>query len=726
MVRKLLLCMVAFFIGMATCAATNQVGMDSCKTVKLVNGKKLKSLIGKDEIGSIKKLVFQGYMMLTLKDYEFLCKLPALEVLECSEKVAEEIRYRADDEKNTHCLKIKDLILTDRRIRDYAYTYKGKSLSEDMREYKSFDKKLSFFFRIKPERYSETFPTIERVTYKNYTFKLSSGDTPDKVYFPHEGDWRVFVSSDSCLVYEKKNVNKDFDGYIVVTKDSIEGGLNQARYVNLSLLKDKANPHKIFIPKNVRYIYNDMNLDQKKEITEVEIEEGDKLLYIDHDVLYRINANTLTFNRPVHIVSTAFEHINFETLTFNKYVENIEKDAFRDANINTITFNGEVDNIEDNAFGENTKVVIFKQVPKNAKPAFGACEEFYIPKGSESKFIGWGFPELSLYTPDYKPASYTLKMEKPNSIMSVLPKEKLEQADSLTIIGFMYETDVKALNLCKRLRYLDLSKTIITYSPEKRAEMKANAEMWSSIFSSLGAIADAKYNDYSMSTLDHAYAKGISKLMQDALVTKAEVGCIIPKWTLVGLRKLTTLILPERASEIEENAITGCVSLKNVKLPKFLQYIGKGCFADCTSLENVDFPSTLKYIGCSGSNGQKGAFANSSIRKMDLSKCYFENNAYDYGKCWKYSVESIKKIIEFKLPKGVTSVKIGGTKSAVLYVPANVKYLDAWDFDTIHFASPTPPELGNNIGFPRVIYIPKGSTTAYYSVFGDKVTYKEE
>ena len=730
MVRKLLLCMVAFLIGMATCAATNQVGNDSCKTVNLVYGKKLKSLINKDEIGSIKKLVLvcnrNSAFTFTPKDYEFLCKFPTLEVLACPEIIVSKIQHIADDEKKTHCLKIKDLILTDGRIRDYTYTYKGKSLSEDMREYESFNERLASRFRIKPEKYSETFPTIERVTYKNYTFKLSSGDTPDKVYFPHEGDWRVFVSSDSCLVYEKKNVNKDFDGYIVVTKDGMEGGLNQARYVNLSLLKERKNPHKIFIPKNVRYINNDMNSDQKKEITEVEIEEGDKLLYINYNVFYGTNANTLTFNRPIQIVSNAFGYTNFETLTFNKCVENIEKDAFKDANINTITFNGEVDNIEENAFGENTKVVIFKQVPQNAKPAFGACEEFYIPKGSESNFIGWGFPELSLYTPDYKPASYTLKMEKPNSIMSVLPKEKLERADSLTIIGFMYETDVKVLNLCKRLRYLDLSKTIITYSPEKRAEMKANAEMWSSIFSSLGAIADAKYNDYSMSTLDHAYAKGFTKLMQNALVTKAEIGCIIPKRTLVGLRKLTTLILPERASKIEDNAITGCVSLKNVKLPKFLQYIGSGCFADCTSLENVDFPSTLNYLGCSGSYGQKGAFANSSLRKMDLSKCYFENNAYDYGKCWKYSVGSIKNLIEIKLPKGVTSVKVGGNKSAVLYVPANIKYLDAWDFDTIHFASPTPPEFRNDYGFHSVIYIPKGSTTAYYSVFGDKVTYKEE
>lgn len=389
--------------------------------------------------------------------------------------------------------------------------------------------------------------------------------------------------------------------------------------------------------------------------------------------------------------------------------------------------------ISERAFKEVTQSIYFKQIPKRIEKNFpwvgdtswdkkAICKEYYVPVGCETRLIKMGIPKDYVYPTGYKPITLTIELKKPNSILSSLQIDNLKYIDSLTIVGFLYETDLEVLNECKTLRYLDLSKTIITYSPEKQAEMKANAEMWSSIFSSLGTIADAKYNDYSMSTLDHAYAKGFTKLMQDALVTKAEVGCIIPKRTLVGLRKLTTLILPERASEIEENAITGCVSLKNVKLPKFLQYIGSGCFADCTSLENVDFPSTLNYLGCDGSGGQKGAFANSSIRKMDLSKCHFRGN---YGSDWRYGLSSLT---ELRLPQGVTNVKAGTDRDnkAVLYVPANVKYLDAWDFDTIHFASPTPPEFRSDHGFPSVIYIPKGSTTAYYSVFGDRVTYKEE
>ena len=720
---------------MTTCAATNQVGNDSCKTVKLVDGKKLKSLIGKDEIGSIKKLILQGDM-LTLKDYEFLNKMSALETLDISSYEDFKFDFRKQISGTEYPKWVKIQKPTNLKT---IITYCGwenpvdsKGLQEDF----DFFKYLSFNVKsaLDHQKWSSLmwsdngqyenllflqvlFPGIERIYLKNvipvkslYTTKL-----PDKFYvFPYE-HWLVSLLHSNIVLLEKRSDDKDFKGFNLVTKDfaenEIDCNLSQAIYADASALRLKNNPKKIFIPKNIRYINDDTV--SLKTCTDIEFEEGDDTLYVASNAFSEIQGKEITINRPIYICNNAFGC--FETVTFNKVASYISERAFR----------------------EVTQSIYFKQIPKRIEKNFpwagdtgwdkkAICKEYYVPVGCETRFIEMGIPEDYVYPAGYKPITLTIELKKPNSILSSLQIDNLKYIDSLTIVGFLYETDLKVLNECKNLRYLDLSKTIITYSPEKRAEMKANAKMWSSIFSSLGAIADAKYNDYSMSTLDHAYAKGFTKLMQNALVTKAEIGCIIPKWTLVGLRKLTTLILPERASEIEDNAITGCVSLKNVKLPKFLQYIGSGCFADCTSLENVDFPSTLNYLGCSGSYGQKGAFANSSLRKMDLSKCYFENNAYDYGKCWKYSVGSIKNLIEFKLPKGVTSVKVGGNKSAVLYVPANIKYLDAWDFDTIHFASPTPPEFRNDYGFHSVIYIPKGSTTAYYSVFGDKVTYKEE
>ena len=725
MVRKLLLCMVAFLIGMATCAATNQVGNDSCKTVNLVYGKKLKSLIDKDEIGSIKELILQGDM-LTLKDYEFLNKMSALETLDISsyKDFRNDFRKQISGTEYPKWVKIQKptnlkTIITDHGWKnpvdskglqeDFAFF---KYLSSDIERSVEFEKWSSGIHHGQYENllfWQVLFPGIERIYLKNVipVKSLYATKLPDKFYvFPYE-HWLVSLLHSNIVLLEKRSVDNDFKGFNLVTKDfaenEIDCNLSQAIYVDASALRLKNNPKKIFIPKNIRYINDDTV--SLKTCTDIEFEEGDDTLYVASGTFSEIQGKNLTINRPVYICNYAFGC--FETVTFNKVASYISKEAFR----------------------EVTQSIYFKQIPKRIEKGWyqkTICKEYYVPVGCETRLIEMGIPKDNVYPVGYKPITLTIELKKPNSILSSLQIDNLKYIDSLTIVGFLYETDLKVLNECKNLRYLDLSKTIITYSPEKRAEMKANAKMWSSIFSSLGAIADAKYNDYSMSTLDHAYAKGFTKLMQNALVTKAEIGCIIPKRTLVGLRKLTTLILPERASKIEDNAITGCVSLKNVKLPKFLQYIGSGCFADCTSLENVDFPSTLNYLGCSGSYGQKGAFANSSLRKMDLSKCYFENNAYDYGKCWKYSVGSIKNLIEFKLPKGVTSVKVGGNKSAVLYVPANIKYLDAWDFDTIHFASPTPPEFRNDYGFHSVIYIPKGSTTAYYSVFGDKVTYKEE
>lgn len=67
----------------------------------------------------------------------------------------------------------------------------------------------------------------------------------------------------------------------------------------------------------------------------------------------------------------------------------------------------------------------------------------------------------------------------------------------------------------------------------------------------MGAAADAKYNDFEMSTLDHAYAKGFAKLMEQSYqVSEADEGCIIPAYAMQNMQKLETLILPARASRI--------------------------------------------------------------------------------------------------------------------------------------------------------------------------------
>ena len=322
----------------------------------------------------------------------------------------------------------------------------------------------------------------------------------------------------------------------------------------------------------------------------------------------------------------------------------------------------------------------------------------------------------------------TIKLEKPNSILSALPLDVLKTIDSLTIVGFMYETDLVALQECKNLRYLNLSKSYVTYSPAKKSEIEARQQTLSFLFGLLGSVADEKYNNYEMDDLEHAYAKGFSKLISENIVTKAEEGCLIPADVLQELKNLETVILPLRASSIGENAFKQCDKLKNVKLPPYLVSIGNSAFSGCYNLSSISFPSTLKELG-------DGSFALTKIGVFDLSGSNFN------FKVWKHNFTGCR-ITKLLLPKGVSQFEIRCSelqKGAQVYVPDGVVRFDiCYRYEAhpkFHFRSQTPPRQtisvhmfdGDRWGLEgSTIYIPKGCTTEYYAKYGNSITYIEE
>ena len=145
----------------------------------------------------------------------------------------------------------------------------------------------------------------------------------------------------------------------------------------------------------------------------------------------------------------------------------------------------------------------------------------------------------------------------------------------------MYETDLKSLENCKNMRYLDLSRTYITYSPEKVKADRENQKYMAALFAFMGEVADAKFNNYEMGVMNHAYVKGFAKLMEQSFnVKEADPGCVIPADAFkIQMNRLEEVILPQRTSSIGNRAFHSCHALKNVKLPPYLQTIGTGAFA---------------------------------------------------------------------------------------------------------------------------------------------------
>lgn len=60
---------------------------------------------------------------------------------------------------------------------------------------------------------------------------------------------------------------------------------------------------------------------------------------------------------------------------------------------------------------------------------------------------------------------------------------------------------------------------------------------------------------------------------------------------------ITTVILPDTLTEINNDAFAGCTSLRGIYLPENVYVIGAGAFSGCTELEAICIPSSIRYIG---------------------------------------------------------------------------------------------------------------------------------
>lgn len=319
--------------------------------------------------------------------------------------------------------------------------------------------------------------------------------------------------------------------------------------------------------------------------------------------------------------------------------------------------------------------------------------------------------------------SYNIKVEKPGTILSYLPVDKLNEIEAVTVTGLLYETDLKVLSECKNLISVDLTNTYICFSPEVLKEKKANAEMWAGFAKAMGAVADMKYNNFDMSTSDYVYSKLFTKLLEEGSNTKeSDIKCVMPEGAFEDCLNLESIKFPTRCSVIEDKVCYGCSELKEVILPPYLQEINTGAFAYCKSLKGIKIPKTLTYIGWRTSYNNSCAFGNSGIEVLDLSECSFKNGE------WNCDLIGCEELKEVHFPKNITFVDDLSTKKGAHYYfsDTEVHFYHSMSLSNtnLHFRQATPPNLHNPTG--TTFYIPKGATTAYYAQFGKNNKYIEE
>ena len=696
------------------------MGQKEC-VVNLEKSGKLGSVVNKKEIPSITKLTIKGGSDIVLdeKDGKFIEKMTALDTLDISGISNSFHKCRMPF---SH---IKHLILFDGNFKSTNHDSNETSYEKDIKDFE-FIANLDRSLANEGNYYLRCFPNLQSLSFKNNIHLSFSICVPELIYFADYEDWRGAIKKDGTLLIEKKEIAKNFKGFHIISPRLVANGeelnLSEAIYIGKFAYWRDRGISKLSIPQSVRYI----DREGCSGVKQVQFEEGDELLYVATYAFGDLNNKQIIINRPVFIGDRGFEHSCPELVEFNKDVVYIGEKAFN--------------------YEKGVKKLVFKKVPQNMANYF-VCAigdnynflDVVIPYGSKSEFLKHHIPESFLREQGTSRLALTVKLEKPNSILSVLPIDKLPNIDSLTIIGYMYETDVEVLNDCKNLRYLDLSRAYITYSPEEKKNIQQSQEAFKALFSFLGVAADAKYHDGNMTTLDYAFTKGFTRLVSESpdQISEADNGCIIPSRSFQKMKCLETVILPYRASKIGELSFKYCSSLKNVVLPPHLKRIGAGCFHGCKSLQNIDIPASVKSIGRadqgSGILDGEGSFTATGLTKLDLSKCVFDESTGPGGLVkWSFTARDNEALKEIRVPQGITHLEltIPEKEGMTVYFPASITYFRS-SFrknSTIHFKSMTPPKADDytyKIQNSNV-YVPKGSTTAYYSAFGSTNKYIEE
>ena len=327
-----------------------------------------------------------------------------------------------------------------------------------------------------------------------------------------------------------------------------------------------------------------------------------------------------------------------------------------------------------------------------------------------------------------------ISLKKPSTLLSVIPLDVLGDIDSLTIVGFMYETDTEVITKeCKNLRYLDISNTVTMMSPEALRKKQESTDALKNYIKAMGIVADAKFWNGEMGAVEYVYAKMFTDIEKIGnKVTKSEDVCVIPHNAFNNMYKLETVILPARCWEIGQRAFQYCEQLKKVVLPKYLERIHTGAFSNCANLTSIDFPATITYMGeYSYGDYIFSAFANTPIQKIDLSKCK------NFSQRWLCSLTGCGSLRELHFPSNLKVIeqldeKLRKNSNAKFYIPATVNdiggfaYRGEWENVEIHFKGATPPSQDKGSVKNSTVYVPKGCTTAYYARFGNTNKYIEE
>lgn len=561
---------------------------------------------------TVERLQITG--ILNSDDMAFLSQLPNLMELDLSNAKFEEYDRTAKQYKN-------------------QYIQRGKLNISGFRELKSL---------ILPTEYNNyTFTGINvlngalpKTAYLKIPAKCTfSSDTPEGIYF-----YKVEFTGETKKYWDK---NKERQSSIFIDTLIVPAINDIACTANNHVL-----PFKIFTKKENKKILNRWNDDFDISILEqvdslgkgvfwkskleritipTNIKSIPSLCFYECENLKEVDLGEVT-----DISQCAFGKTNIERLKIPATVTDIEDYAFAFSNIKQLEFMGKY---APSIYHVN-EYEYFKRRDYNVKVYYGGenldfwrqCE-FIIPQGSYQTFAIGEWAKFALKEKGEK-NTHTITVEKAGTLATLFPEPLRASTDSLIIKGFLYDTDFEVIKQCKHLRFLDLSHSFVTISPET---LKKSDEERVFLANYLAFVADAakqqskdQYNSGQKNLgkhlgeqLEAMTLKTLAEELKKETI-KPNPQCQLHRNALEGLLDLKEVKLPLQLIYLP-SCLAGKKYLEQVTLPPSLKSIANYAFSGCSNLKSIEVPSTVQFLG-------QYAFRDcKSIAKIDLSNTVIEN-----------------------------------------------------------------------------------------------------
>ena len=383
---------------------------------------------------------------------------------------------------------------------------------------------------------------------------------------------------------------------------------------------------------------------------------------------YNVTANVLDLNKVKAIGQKAFYKSHIKELYIPATVQDINQYAFKgfgnDSEISTVFMEGEY------------------------APSIGSAYDyrdiqFIIPKGSRKNYEIGEWKKLKVLE-DGATTNFAFDVKQPGTLASLLTDEIRKDVTSLKLRGILYSEDIKLLEECLNLKYLDISETFIAQSPKELKEKQEESEYLAQMFVNMGVIAQSEYEHYRMSTTDNLQVQLLAKLGEMAKNQKitSDPNCQLPR---LGDTHVEELILPLQLQKVVAGHNMIPKTLKKMTLPPDLKEFSIYPHIDLTE---IVLPSAVKSIKLLGSN-----IGYDNLQLIDMSAC--ENPSIEIE-------GDYNKPLTIKFPETYTNlkVKIGG------YQPVNA-YFKRRELSGYFF---------NYKSEESTIYIPRGSRAGYSSL----------